>query len=518
MSQHQPFRQRRLIAAAGVVSIGLAGLLGGTAAQAAPAVSYGDIKTDATGSIIIHKHANQSGNAIGDPEGGTNPLTDPIEGAGFTAYELAGIDLTTPAGWETLKSTKTTPSCDITGSAATKSTAKPEVVSDAAGLATIGGLKVGAYLVCETTTPDGVSTPAAPFIVTVPFPDNQAGAPTNSDGWIYDVNVYPKNTKDAQVTKSVDPQAKFGLGERASFPVTATVPRLATSDQFTNFAILDTMDSRLGSVKVESVKLNGTDVPANYYSKTADGANPAKVWFNADGLAWLKTQADNSVVVTFSGLVESVGNGQIDNVANYLIEHDTVPGPPTPPEPDCKKDCEVTPPVHTNWGELQLKKVDSAQTTATLQGAQFKVYAADQPYAADCATTTHTGAPIEVLVNGAMTDVFTSGANGVVNIAGLFVSDSENPAKDAAYRCYWVEETAAPTGYVLPTDPFTSVKVEKGAVAAADVAVIENTKTTVPTLPLTGGKGTMLLIGGGSALLLLGAVLFTVRRRQAATS
>lgn len=35
--------------------------------------------------------------------------------------------------------------------------------------------RLGAYLICETTPPTDATDIAAPFVVTVPFPDNQAG-------------------------------------------------------------------------------------------------------------------------------------------------------------------------------------------------------------------------------------------------------------------------------------------------------------------------------------------------------
>lgn len=504
-------RRRRVVAAAGVVALSIAGLLGGTAAQAAP--SFGDIDGDATGSITVHKHENQGGTAVtGDPAGGST-LPNPIAGAGFTAYTLTGIDLTTNQGWEDVNDAVVS-DCDATlNGTSIKGASAGTGTTDADGELTFSGLDVGAYLVCETSVPANVDTPAQPFIVTIPFPDNQNGAPSNSNGWLYDVHVYPKNTLKSELTKTVDKQTKFGLGETVSFPISASVPRIPAENYFTEFGIVDDMSDAFTDVKVVSVQVDGTDVDSSYYEKTADGVNPVKVWFNADGLEWLKTQGGKKVVVTVSGTVTKVG--AIENVANARISHEpgTPTNPPEEPEPcnpsDPDDPCIVTPPVYTNWGDAKLLKVDAANGTSTLQGAKFEVYAADNPYAADCSTTQPTGSAISV--NGSTE--FTSDANGVVNIAGLFVSDSVNPPQNASERCYWVKETVAPAGYVLPSDPNFSITVKTGTTTGVDVTV-ENEKTTVPGLPLTGAQGQIMLIAGGLVLLALGVTLYTVRRRQ----
>lgn len=530
MTEKTASRRHRAVAAVGAAALGFAGLFGASAAHAAPA--FGNIDGDETGSIIVHKHENQVGTPVtGDPEGPGSTLPNPISGATFSAYPITGIDLTTAAGWEKVNAAVVTNVggvCDVSGTGVAAGIAKGAAVpggpytTDANGITVIdglndGGLAVGAYLVCETGVPANVQTAAQPFIVTVPFPDNQTNAPSNSNGWLYDVHVYPKNTLKTTVTKSVDQQTSpnLGLGSTVTFPITATVPRIPANEVFTEFAIVDSMDSRLGSVQVVSVTVDNVAVDGSYYTRST--TNPLKVWFNATGLAWLKTQGGKSVVVTVSGVVTSLGDGTIVNTANYFISH--APGenpPPAPPEPQpCDSedpDCDTTPPVQTNWGNLKLQKVDAAETTATLVGAKFEVYAASDPYATDCSATDPGTAAISV---GGET-VFTSGTGGIVSIPGLFVSDSVNPTVDAAYRCYWVKEIEAPAGFVVPSDPWTPVQVVKGAMTATYDVQIANHKTVVPGLPLTGAQGQALMIGGGIALLGLGAALYAVRRRQAA--
>lgn len=70
------------------------------------------------------------------------------------------------------------------------------------GVAKKDGLALGLYLVVETSAPDKVTSPAAPFLVSVPMTRIADNDTTNKlTDWIYDVHVYPKNsTTYGQVT------------------------------------------------------------------------------------------------------------------------------------------------------------------------------------------------------------------------------------------------------------------------------------------------------------------------------
>lgn len=70
------------------------------------------------------------------------------------------------------------------------------------GVAKKDGLDLGLYLVVETSAPDKVTSPADPFLVSVPMTRIADTTTTNKlTDWIYDVHVYPKNsTAYGQVT------------------------------------------------------------------------------------------------------------------------------------------------------------------------------------------------------------------------------------------------------------------------------------------------------------------------------
>ncbi|WP_291279741.1 LPXTG cell wall anchor domain-containing protein, partial [Galactobacter sp.] len=130
--------------------------------------------------------------------------------------------------------------------------------------------------------------------------------------------------------------------------------------------------------------------------------------------------------------------------------------------------------------------------------------------AADCSTAVKTGTAITV--NGQTQ--FTSAGTGIISVPGLFVSDSENPVKDALQRCYVLVEVAAPAGYVLPENADTPVAVKVGATTTSDNVEIINTQQEVPPLPLTGAAGQLMLITLGGAAIVLAIVLITVNRRR----
>lgn len=152
------------------------------------------IDTTKTGSITIHKYEyNESGG-----EAGTGETTDvnkvpsdakAFEGAGFTIYKVADIDdlakyyNANPESLPSVDDYLTDGEINASKVLETKS----EVKTDNAGIAKFDNLALGFYVVVETTTPDKVTTPVKPFIVSVPMTTK------DGDNWLYDVHVYPKN-------------------------------------------------------------------------------------------------------------------------------------------------------------------------------------------------------------------------------------------------------------------------------------------------------------------------------------
>ncbi|MFS0715346.1 SpaH/EbpB family LPXTG-anchored major pilin [Microbacterium sp. 2P01SA-2] len=494
--------RRRITTMVGAAALGITAILGTSSAAFAAPQDYGNVDPDREGSITVHKFLNQAGSATGDvsqaPAAGD--FTDPVAGVEFTVYPLlksgTAVDLTVPANWNGLDALTPGAACTAPDGY-TLGTPITMPLTAADGSATADSLPVGLYQVCETAAPANIIEKSLPFIVTIPLP--------YENGWVYDVHAYPKNGAGS-IDKTIDPQQDYGLGSVVKFPVTVPVSRMAQA--WTGFAIRDTLDTRLTPVAAADIAVtaDGTALDPSFYSIDISGQQ-ITMNFTAAGIAWLNegpnAHVGTEIQVVFAGAVNAVVDGAIPNTAEFWPNN---PGF----DPDTNPPLE-SPEVRTNWGDLQITKraVGTSGATGTLAGAEFEIYAAADPYAADCSTATATGSPISV---GGQT-TFTSDSSGVISLAGLFVSDSVNPAIDNPQRCYVLKETAAPAGYVLPSNPFTPVAVRIGDTASDNIE-IENTQQGVPQLPITGGSGQVLLIAGGVAALAVAVGLVLMRGRR----
>ncbi len=500
-AMHTPRMRRPLSLLVSAVAVGGLAMVGAVAPAAAAPQDFGNIDVDRTGSITVHKFLNQDGDVVGDPSSApaAGDFTDPVADVEFTVYPLleggAPIDLGDPASWDGLDSL--TPGAACTAPAGyTLGAPMAMPLTDGSGASTIS-LPVGVYQVCETAAPANIVERSAPFIVAIPLPYEQ--------GWVYDVQVYPKNGA-AELEKTVTPQQDLGLGAVINFPVSVAIPRLA--NEWTGLAIRDSLDPRLNPVDPADVvvTVDGTPLDPSFYEVTVDGQT---VTFDltAAGLAWLNegpnAHVGEVITVTFAGVVVEVGDGSISNSAELWTNNPGFDPDGNPPLPSNE--------VVTHWGDLGIVKRAAGTTGAEglLAGAEFQVYAADDPYAADCSTVTATGAPLSV----AGETTFTTNAAGVIEISGLFVSDSANPVIDSPQRCYVLAEITAPAGYVLPADPFTPVAVLIGETTVDDVEIV-NTQQSVPALPLTGGAGQALLILAGMGAIAVAVGIVIVRRRR----
>ena len=506
-------RSFRVLAVTGAAAVASATMFGGALAGAQ---TTGNIDTDATGTLTINKYLHQDGTGTGDITGAPDPgFSDPVAGVEFTVYPLLEggdpVDLGDQAAWDGLATLPVSPSCDTAPDGYTLGDPIVMDPTDTNGVSTVS-LPVTAYQVCETDAPSNIVDTALPFLVTIPMPDG-------AGGWVYDVNAYPKNG-ETSITKSIEAQEGLGLGAPVQFPVTTYLPS-GTGPDLTAYSISDELDMRLApnGNGVASVTIDGAVVDESYYTVLSEGPNDntVVVEFTQAGLDWINSgdAAGGELVVVFDTTVVGGGldgdgsapAGEIPNSANLWVNN---PGRDAAAGPALTPDTEVS----TNWGDLLLEKQDS-ESDAALDGATFEVYAAADPYAADCTAATAVGGPIEV---DGETE-FTSGAadvDGIVFVPGLFVSDSVNPAIDAEQRCYVVRETGAPAGYVLPTgeDADTGVAVMAGSTVEGDYLPIANTQQTGPDLPLTGGAGTGLLVGLGSVFVLGAGGLALAKRRN----
>lgn len=542
---------------AAIVLIGTS-VVSGVSAHAAEG-DLGNIKTDRTGSITLHKHESGTQNAAGQINGANaNSIGgEGVAGVTFTAYPISNVNLTTSAGWQKLHNFQVPANaCDGNRpSIATMTFGTPKTFPETQpnGATMLTRMAVGAYLICETNAPDTVKKKAAPFIVTLPQPGATPGS------WVYDIHAFPKNTVINTPVKSVKVTG-MGIGEhedqrQVSFDIRVKIPNLAkntganpqTDEFFRYFIIGDSLVAGYTRGQVTAVRLAnseteaGSDIPATYYE--ADNNSATRHWLtvsflegnasNTKGLSYLRANAGKYVVVTITANVTTVPqNGKLPNTG-YLIV-DTTKGtqppytqqstrpfnPPTQPgNPPTKKgnepDIIPTNKVVTAWGRVQFTKISDDTPGTPLQGAEFEIYVAANN--GEPCLPNPTGNAIKV--NGKTR--FTSNERGIVEIPGLFVasaasSGQTDPQIGDAHKCYVLKEVVAPLGYILPPGQgaYTPVKVVPGATSTGNVQKISNQRVTVPELPLTGASGTLIAstVGTGLILASVGAVL--VRRRQ----
>lgn len=158
-----------------------------------------DVWTQDTGSITIHKYeynGQVKPNSTGEkndvdklPEGATA-----LKGATFSIYQVMdraalrnyydGTDGQTKVTVDTyLNETK-----DAIKSGESYSDPVDTKTTGEDGIAEFPNLQLGLYVVVETGTPDKVTSPVKPFLVSVPMT-----RVNNPNEWLYDIYVYPKN-------------------------------------------------------------------------------------------------------------------------------------------------------------------------------------------------------------------------------------------------------------------------------------------------------------------------------------
>ena len=137
-------------------------------------------------------------------------------------------------------------------------------------------------------------------------------------------------------------------------------------------------------------------------------------------------------------------------------------------------------------GKITVQKVDSANMNLFLSGAVFKV----------CVDVD----AVEETKDCPAVGTITTGPDGMGSLNDLKIQN------------YVLFETAAPAGYTF--DPNKAYPVKLTETNKYVRIFVLNTKTNVPTLPLTGADGQLLMTIGGVALVLLAGGVFLVARKK----
>lgn len=441
------------------------------------------------GSITVFKLEQPDGD-LGPNDGSILDTTGakPVV-AGFTTCTIDDIDLSAASDWDRLRNITITldangsPIVSESGTALSTSCGAEQTTDAETGGTTFASLPADkAYVVYESSMPANAVAVAEPTLLTIPYP----GAGTG-DVWNYHPAIYPKNV----LAGSGSTKNGSIIGDQVTFDVTVPVNALAAGETYAQFRIRDALSASLkytgASVMLRDAA--GAPVPlveGTDYTLTApsgDGGDVVVFDMLTSGLAALDANIGGVFVLTINA--DAIGTGDTSNTAEITVNGAT--GEATVVDPD-----------EFFSGARIMKEAQNRGATSNvpLAGAQFDVYAAD---ASATSCPAEPAADAERVLSGE-----TSGADGLT------------PSRVLAAGTYCVYETVVPAGYrglqggllfeVAGADSSITVVNEQIGSAEGDL----------PSLPLTGGSGTALLLGAGAALVALGvgAYFFLAARRR----
>lgn len=273
-----------------------------------PKMTAATIDTSLKGSLTIHKY-EYNGNSGKPGTGETSDASNvpssgakPLEGAGFTLYKVANADdlteyySTNPTDLPKVESYFSNGKIDDSKVKVTISEKK----TNNDGIAIFENLAVGFYVVIETTTPDKVTTPAAPFLVSIPM------TTVEGDSWLYDVHVYPKN-KTTYGGVTLEKQGKDGTKlEGVTFVLqkkntTTNKWDDVTTNESTGDALTLKTDNN-GQINVEGLsqgtyRFIETDRGTNY-GYIMDGATTYEFVVGSDGKITYGGKTENNIAVS----------------------------------------------------------------------------------------------------------------------------------------------------------------------------------------------------------------------------
>lgn len=512
-----------------------------------------------TGSITIEKT--------------TQDATNPLEGAGFTVYNMLTFfrrnvaDTGNDMQWTVdnvglanefveINATKGMNVNDLDMSQFTTEIAKtveenpskyqryqegPEQITkiqDGSNKATaqFDGLQYGIYLVVETTVPesDGVHTytKCEPFFVSIPMTETTEDEDGNvvSTTWEKDIVVTPKNAetggdKTIVGTTAEEKNADAAIGDEVQYEITATVPANGTE-----FAVID--------------KIHGLDyiTDEEAYPLTVTIGDTTLVKDTDYTIDTTTTKGQMTITFTNTFLQNKAYFGKTVSIKYYarVTEEAYIgTGNTNSAEIDYGNDSNVIinnkPAVYT-YG-LQLEKYDADNSSTKLENVQFEL------------RKKYTGESInpdikegELVTGGQFGDngendndgIYVTGKDGLLNIKGL------------AAGTYYLKEIKTQDGYTLLANPIKIEILNNGEeetvgddkiVASVEKPIIKiNDEVTTDkfnqdanniyfrfevenqkgfSLPETGGMGTYLFTIGGIVIMAGAAFALIAMKKRA---
>lgn len=367
-----------------------------------------------------------------------------------------------------------------------------KTVGASATSVTFTGLEDGEYLVIVTPTDGSTRIYDRAIAKLEPVQGTDGNWTLTAD----DVNMTMKSIEQPPIDKTVDvneqpeqgPVSSFKPGDPVNFDIASVIPAYPSNAVNTRFAIGDTMSSGL----TFNDNIVVTVTPAEGASQTL-----------TQGTHYTLTSADDLGGKTFEVVFIYE---QVQQYAgwNVVVSYSAT----------VNKDATVAGPIESNTATVEFARDPYVANDFETDDDEVKLYTYTiqiQKVDADD--------PDEYLA--ATFEVRTVKDNPATTV-GIITTDPRNQGlgsiSDLPAGTYYLVEVKAPQGYQLDATPIpvTIDAVTKGDAKEAELIVtlgnaITNTKT--PSLPVTGGEGTIAITAAG-VVLIAGAAALIVRARK----
>lgn len=314
-----------------------------------------------------------------------------------------------------------------------------------------------------------------------------------------DIQIRDKN-EVPQIEKSVDDNdGTVEIGQVLTYTITGKVPSTKGYTEFT-YQVTDTMTEGLTFNNDVKVAIGGTDVTADATITNNENGFVASV-----NMTKYQDKIDAPVLITYTATVneKAIQSEKETNTATLKYSNN-------PADKTSFKESSVE--VEVFSFNIVINKYATGNENTKLEGAKFVLKkAANGPYYKyDAATRVVSW----VDAKADATEV-TTGANGAARFDGLEAGT------------YYLEETAAPTGYNQLTKDITIVLDENGSATINGAASAPGTDHSLTTgvanstgtvLPETGGTGTVIFVALGALAVICAGVFLVTNKRMSKES
>ena len=501
-----------------------------------------DTKKNKTYSLTIFKWEDEVENS--------KKKSTPVSGAEFTVKKVTqidgeDIDLTKYADWVKVankidgfnKGTATGITTE-TGNGTTVSTDATQ--TKAAGVAKFDNLKIGLYQVTESKTPKGYSvSESKPFYMTIPRIEKD-----DKGNVVYNYAPFadPKNKNlEKIIKKEVNTDGAIGAGDEVKYTITSELTKmkgtgtgatdLAATD-FANYSIFDlapanyftTYDAsvvkkvRLGigekALDTDTELTVNTDYTVGAAEDVAAGAGDVArkkipITFTETGKAALaKAANDNAgkVVKVFVDLAFTLSD-------SAKIQSNTVENKAAFSSLSGKSQIVGVKTAKVEFVKFSIKKVSAKDTTKTLPGAKFKMFAT-QAAAETCSKAITAGSGVENACASANTH-FGEKETAAKTDSTAGTTEGVTPSYSVIKgKTFYILETAAPKGYIRNPEPVEVKNIQDSNGLTFQDVPDDSEHAWFNLLPKTGAAGVVIFAVIGVCFVASGFLVYIHRRKK----